>query len=86
MIRRILRAFGFIHKTEICKAALDIYFKHNHFGEKKEDNYYHIGATGAMWEITSRLGIDFYNATRMEIARRTKKEIRRIEKKRRKKS
>jgi len=70
MIKKLLRKFGYIHKDELIKQAVNIYIDHSKPSKNKIDYYYDYGNRNALNGLFSRLGIDLTKYVKRENIKR----------------
>ena len=70
MFKKILRKFGYIHKNELIKQAVDLYLDNNGTTKDEKEFYYECGNCNALNCLFSRLGINLTNYVKRENIKR----------------
>ena len=70
MIKKILRQFGYIHKDELIKQAVDIYIDHSKAANDEKEFYYDCGNCNALNYFFSKFGINLSNHVKRENIKR----------------
>jgi len=70
MIKKILRQFGYIHKDELIKQAVDIYIDYSKPHKDEKEFYYNCGNCNALNGLFSRLGINLTEYVKRENIKR----------------
>ena len=70
MIKKILRQFGYIHKDELIKQAVDLYLSNSGMHKDEKEFYYECGNCNALNALFSRLGLNLIEYVKRENIRR----------------
>lgn len=70
MIKKLLRKFGYIHKDELIKQAVDLYLSYDGTHKDEIEFYYDCGNCNALNGLFSRLGINLTEHVKIENIKR----------------
>jgi len=70
MIKKLLKKFGYIHKGELIKQAVDLYILHDTTTKDQNEFYYDCGNQNALNGLFSRLGINLTEYVKRENIKR----------------
>ena len=73
MIKKLLRKFGYIHKDELIKQAVDLYLSHSATHKDEKEFYYECGNCNALNGLFSRLGINLTEYVKRENIKRNQR-------------
>lgn len=70
MVKKLLKKFGYIHKDELIKQAVDIYLSHIGTYKDEKEFYFECGNCNALNGLFSRLGINLTEYVKRENIKR----------------
>ena len=70
MIKKLLRKFGYIHKDELIKQAVDLYLSYDGTHKNEKEFYYECGTCNTLNSLFSRLGINLTEYVKRENIKR----------------